>query len=140
MSRSNKEKQCPVCKKNFKPWSTKAIYCSNKCQQEERYQERLALVKEKDDWSYGWNTSYRIRSALIRERGIRCQICGITKWNNQTVPLVMDHIDGNSNNWKDKNLRLICGNCDMQLPTYKSKNRGNGRHERKQRYQEGKSY
>ena len=52
----------------------------------------------------------------------------------------MDHIDGNSDNWMDNNLRLVCGNCDMQLPTYKSKNLGNGRYKRRQRYLEGKSY
>jgi len=39
-----------------------------------------------------------------------------------------------------KNLRLVCGNCDMLLPTYKSKNKGNGRHNRRKRYAEGKSY
>lgn len=25
------------------------------------------------------------------------------------------------------NLRLVCGNCDMQLPTYKSKNKNSDR-------------
>lgn len=140
MSRSKRQIECPVCRRKFRPWSTKAIYCSNKCQQEEQYQRRLSLVKKTNDWSTGWNTSYKIRLALIRERGIKCQICGRTKWNGQNIPLVMDHIDGNSDNWKDDNLRLVCGNCDMQLPTYKSKNRGNGRHKRRQRYQDGKSY
>ena len=50
------------------------------------------------------------------------------------------HIDGNSDNNALVNLRLVCGNCDMQLPTYKSKNRGNGRHNRRKRYSEGKSF
>ena len=56
------------------------------------------------------------------------------------MPVVMDHIDGNSDNWLDSNLRLVCGNCDMQLPTYKNKNKGKGRHSRRLRYQQGKSY
>lgn len=45
-------------------------------------------------------------------------------------PLVLDHIDGNASNWNENNLRLVCGNCDMQLPTYKSKNRNSARKKR----------
>ena len=39
-----------------------------------------------------------------------------------------------------ENLRLVCPNCDSQLPTYKSRNRGSGRHSRRQRYRDGQSY
>lgn len=52
----------------------------------------------------------------------------------------MDHIDGNSENNDLDNLRLICCNCDAQTSTYKAKNIGKGRHYRRQRYAEGKSY
>ncbi len=40
----------------------------------------------------------------------------------------------------EENLSLICSNCDANLPTYKSKNKGNGRHYRRIKYKEGKSY
>ena len=56
------------------------------------------------------------------------------------MPLVLDHIDGHASNWRLKNLRLVCHNCDAQLPTYKGKNRGNGRHLRRERYAAGKSF
>jgi hypothetical protein len=49
----------------------------------------------------------------------------------ERVPLILDHIDGNSTNWSVANLRLVCGNCDMQLPTYKGRNKGSGREWRK---------
>lgn len=58
----------------------------------------------------------------------------------EKVPLVLDHIDGNSENNNEENLRYVCGNCDMQLPTYKAKNIGNGRYYRRERYKEGKSF
>lgn len=60
----------------------------------------------------------------------------------QKVPIIkiVDYIDGNSGNWYFNNLRLVCGNCDMQLPTYKSKNKGNGRHYRIQRRKDGLSF
>lgn len=43
------------------------------------------------------------------------------------VPLVADHVDGNWRNNNEKNLRLLCPNCDSLTPTYAGLNRGNGR-------------
>ena len=81
-----------------------------------------------------------LRNYLIRKLGNQCSICDITTWRGKPVPLVMDHEDGNPDNNELKNLRLVCCNCDAQLPTYKAKNTGNGRHYRRQRYAQGKSY
>lgn len=47
------------------------------------------------------------------------------------IPLVLDHINGKSSDNNLENLRLVCGNCDMQLPTYKSKNKNSERRKRK---------
>lgn len=78
---------------------------------------------------------------FVRERdGDVGAICGGTQWRGEPIPLVLDHIDGDSENRSLANLRLVCGNCDMQLPTYKSKNRGKGRAWRRGRYAEGKTY
>jgi hypothetical protein len=49
----------------------------------------------------------------------------------------LDHTDGNPTNNRRENLRLVCPNCDSQLPTYKSRDRGNGRSFRRQRYADG---
>ena len=57
-------------------------------------------------------------------------ICGLSEWMNQTLPLVCDHIDGDSKNNNLNNFRIICNNCDSILPTFKGKNRGNGRSNR----------
>ena len=61
----------------------------------------------------------------MRER--KCEVCSETQWMGKPIPLVLDHINGHSGDWRLDNLRLVCGNCNMMLPTYKNKNRGNGR-------------
>lgn len=77
---------------------------------------------------FGSRLSYRTsKEFLIYKYGRKCWICGITEWTGQPVPLVFDHIDGNSDNQTFENCRLVCGNCDMLLPTYKSKNKAVGR-------------
>jgi len=45
----------------------------------------------------------------------------------EIISLILDHINGNSEDWSVQNVRLVCGNCDMQLPTYKGRNKGKGR-------------
>jgi 5-methylcytosine-specific restriction endonuclease McrA len=77
----------------------------------------------------------------LRERfGRACRACGLTQWQGQPIPLVLDHIDGNADNWCLDNLRLICPNCDALTPTYKNRNKGKGRYARRLRYAAGKSY
>lgn len=90
------------------------------------------------------NTSHNqnyIRVYISEKQQHRCSICGIEdEWCGKPLTFILDHIDGNSTNMQESNLRLVCSNCDSQLPTYKSKNRGSGRHYRRQRYREDKSF
>ena len=54
----------------------------------------------------------------------KCDICQIgSSWNGQPMLFVLDHINGVNNDNRIMNLRLVCSNCDSQLPTYKSRNR-----------------
>nr|WP_246355414.1 HNH endonuclease signature motif containing protein [Nocardioides ungokensis] len=77
---------------------------------------------------------------MDEQRG-KCAICGQpSSWNGAPLALVLDHVDGDSENNRRENLRLVCPNCDSQLPTYKSRNKGRGRHWRRQRYADGQSY
>lgn len=68
-----------------------------------------------------------LKNAVVQIKGHKCEICENTEWMGKPVPLVLDHIDGRAANNVLNNLRLVCGNCDMQLPTYKSKNKNSDR-------------
>lgn len=72
---------------------------------------------------------------LVHKLGHKCSICKRTEWGNQPIPIICDHIDGDSTNSDLDNFRLVCPNCDAQLPTFKSKNRGKGRKYDRERYE-----
>ena len=76
--------------------------------------------------------SWHIKRYLREKFGNKCCLCGWSKVQAITkkVPLVADHIDGNWQNNKEDNLRLLCPNCDSLTPTYCGLNRGNGRKNR----------
>lgn len=130
--RSSKINKCLTCGNEFHPYdSSDGLYCTNKCQ---------ARKRSKDAFESGKAGPKCARVNLFLLYGHICQVCKQTEWNGVPIPLVCDHIDGNSENNLPSNLRLICPNCDALLPTYKAKNKGNGRWKRMQRYKENKSY
>ena len=108
---------CPGCGVDFAGCRPK-VYCSNACQQSHR--RRLLLEAWLDTGVCG-RTSYQghyIRDYLFEQQRGRCSICGFAdKWNGVTLTLIIDHIDGNASDNHRENLRLICPNCDSQLPT-----------------------
>lgn len=47
-----------------------------------------------------------------------CAICGQKPyWNNKELTLILDHINGCNSDDRLENLRWVCPNCNMQLPT-----------------------
>ena len=66
-----------------------------------------------------------LKKKLLRENIFvyECFICHIKEWQNKTLVLELDHINGNKHDNCLENLRLLCPNCHSQTPTYRSKNR-----------------
>ena len=56
-----------------------------------------------------------VRQYLIAKYGHTCCICGLSEWMGQPIPLVADHIDGDTTNHKVENFRMVCENCNAQL-------------------------
>lgn len=103
-------------------------YCSKDCHIQ--YRHKLKMKEVENNNGIGCHIR-QIKTYLIETRGHKCEICGNTMWMNQPIPLILDHINGRASDDRLENLRLVCGNCDMQLPTYKSKNKHSDRIKRK---------
>lgn len=127
---------CLMCQKATK---SKKKYCSAKCQQNYMKEQDLVKFLNQEDINLGHS---RIRNLLIYKYGAKCMVCNWDKKNPATgkCPIELEHIDGNAKNNSLDNVKLLCPNCHSLTATYKALNKGNGRHKRKLRYQEGKSY
>jgi len=122
---------CLVC--NKKPERKSYKYCSNKCQQ--IYQYRTYIEKWKQGSVSGnrgiiaKNISSYIKRYLVELYGEQCSICGWNKKNKVTgkIPLEIDHMNGNADDNKEQNLRLICPNCHSLSSNFRNLNKGKGR-------------
>lgn len=117
---------CKTCNKTFIPSSSNKVYCSLICHNNHysNYIEKSGTFLQPGCIGGGCNKP--IRKYLIKKHGNLCMICGLNAndWNSKPITLIVDHIDGDAYNYQVNNIRLVCPNCDSQLPTYKGRNKG----------------
>ncbi len=125
-------KNCEYCKKEI---TNRNKFCNNTCQQE--YQTNILLNRWLSGENYirkgGTSIPSWMRRFLLQESQNKCTECG---WDNvnpytNTVPLDIDHVDGNAYNNDRNNLRVLCPNCHSLKKTFK--NTGNRKSARKYR-------
>lgn len=122
--RSPQLKPCNLCGQPCT--NNRNKYCSKKC-----VIQHQRMLKDQIIHDHGFGDGHyhnrTIRQYLIRNNGNYCMICGLNAddWNGKSITLIVDHIDGKSDNNHLDNLRIVCPNCDSQLDTYKAKNKGN---------------
>lgn len=109
-------------------------FCSVQCQKDNEHKERI------EQWKIAGLIGKNTLKRYLTDKNPNCWECGIKDWNGKPLVLELEHIDGNSDNNSEENVSLLCPNCHSQTPTYKGKNKGNGRHNRMKRYYDGKSY
>lgn len=71
-----------------------------------------------------------IRRSVVRKRLLEsgevpyvCELCGMPPyWQGKPLTLILDHINGVSNDHRINNLRFLCGNCNSQLSTHCGRN------------------
>ena len=103
-------------------------YCSHTCQ---RVHVRDVFITQ---WKAGLisgvtseGTSAHIHTYLFKKQNGACSKCQNTLWCAKPIPLEFEHKDGNCFNNAEDNVSLLCCNCHSQTPTYKGRNKGNGR-------------
>ena len=126
-------KYCLFCKKPLTGRQTK--YCSNKCQSEKRYFDWLEEWKKDSSSAVRgeYQTSNYLKRYLLEKYDYKCSRCGWNKVNpySKTLPLEVEHIDGNFLNNSEENLTILCPNCHSLTKNYKGANKGQGRKARK---------
>lgn len=123
---------CLNCSKEiFKKTSEDPKFCNCKCSGEFRIQTSIKywLENQEEFKNVLMNHSKgHLKKFLLDEQCNRCQICDISDtWNGKKMIFILDHINGDACNNTKENIRLICHNCDSQLPTYKRKNKKSSR-------------
>ncbi|WP_427922195.1 HNH endonuclease [Streptomyces sp. cg40] len=71
----------------------------------------------------------RLKRAM-RELGVeeRCALCGIEPiWLGKSLPLEVDHLDGDWRNNRIENLRMLCPNCHSTTDSYRGRGKGRGK-------------
>jgi predicted transcriptional regulator len=115
--KKRKETQNNKCKFCGNP--ARFSFCSEKCCVDYNWSIKIEKA-EKTGMAPSCQNSAK---ALIKKtRENKCVICNNDMWLGAPIPLVLDHVNGNHDDWRLENLRLVCGNCNMRLPTFTSKN------------------
>ncbi len=110
-------------------------YCNNICQCEYQHKEWVKRWKEglETGLSGKYGISKHLKRYLLEKFHYKCSRCGWGEENpyTHTIPLEVEHIDGNFENNNEDNLTILCPNCHSLTSTYKGANLGQGRKERK---------
>ena len=63
----------------------------------------------------------RLIAAGLKEN--RCEECGTTEWRGEPLAMALHHVNGDPNDNRPENLRLLCPNCHSQTPNFAGRNR-----------------
>lgn len=132
---SSTSHQCPSVKSRNSAGGKKS-YEDGKRKDAKRVYEQLSQdIKDKMNWNKGNYSKTEFvyagkgnhKLALIVERGHECEECKLTEWNSKSIPLELEHCDGDNKNNTRVNLKLLCCNCHAQTDTWRGRNVNTGK-------------
>jgi 5-methylcytosine-specific restriction endonuclease McrA len=100
-----KETPCVICGKPILSGLNKKT-CSRECSNK----NRLGIKYKENNTRDVVRSQRALKLRLFKERGVKCQKCGYSKYNI----LQVHHIDKNRQNNSLKNLELLCPNCHYE--------------------------
>lgn len=131
-------RKCQECNNEFNTnKSRNKIFCSIQCSNISRRNKNWKPRQKRTEWletlrnktfDHMMNTPFNElswdiqRKRVKREQGNKCGRCDVNKWFELSIPLEIDHIDGNNMNDERSNLIALCPNCHSITPTWRSKN------------------
>lgn len=114
-----------------KPLSLKQrSFCSFKCHRDYDYKQYILQWKNGEvSGTKGEafiDVSNYVKRYLFEKYNSKCARCGWSQVNpyTNTIPLEVEHIDGDALNNKEENLIILCPNCHSLTKTYRGANRG----------------
>lgn len=68
-------------------------------------------------------TSFKLKDKLIKGnlKLVKCEQCGLTTWQDKSIPLELHHINGNNKDNRLINLQLLCPNCHALTDNYRNR-------------------
>ena len=107
----------------------KGKYCNSVCNAESKKFDISAWLKGEITGETFLGCSRAIKQYLLDQCDHKCPKCGWgeTHPTTGTIPLELNHIDGDSKNNRPENLEILCPNCHSLTPNFRALNKKSSR-------------